>query len=203
MGNKLFGPISPRAVHLCVDMQNIFMPGAPWATPWMMRVTPIIAEMTARFADRTIFTRFLTPATSEQATGMWQRYYRRWHTLTRSEIDEELLDLIPVLRRFVPPALIIDKMHYSPFTEPTLLAHLKKCGADTLVITGAETDVCVLSTVLGAIDRGFRTIIVTDAICSSADDHHDALMKLYHQRFTEQVETATAEMVLRLWQQGY
>jgi nicotinamidase-related amidase len=67
------------------------------------------------------------------------------------------------------------------------------------VITGGETDICVLATVLGAIDRGFRTIIVTDAICSSADQTHDALMELYHSRFSEQVEIAEMREVLDGW----
>jgi len=31
------------AVHLCIDMQNIFAPGGLWATPWMERVLPIRA----------------------------------------------------------------------------------------------------------------------------------------------------------------
>ncbi|MGY4466887.1 nicotinamidase-related amidase [Bradyrhizobium sp. LB9.1b] len=42
------------------------------------------------------------------------------------------------------------------------------------MITGAETDVCVLSTVLGAVDLGFRVVIVKDALCSSSDVGHDA-----------------------------
>jgi nicotinamidase-related amidase len=50
---------------------------------------------------------------------------------------------------------------------------------DTLVVTGGETDICVLATVLGAVDRGFRMVLVSDAICSSADQTHDALMELY------------------------
>ena len=37
---------------------------------------------------------------------------------------------------------------------------------DTLVVTGGETDICVLATVLGAVDRGFRVVLVSDAICS-------------------------------------
>jgi nicotinamidase-related amidase len=51
-----------------------------------------------------------------------------------------------------------------------------------VLVTDAETDVCVLATVLGAGDRGYRTIVVTDALCSSADDTDDALIDLYHQR---------------------
>jgi len=199
MGSQLNGPISARAVHLCLDMQNIFMPGAPWATPWMSRVAPVIEEIAGRFPGNTIFTRFITPANPEEMPGMWQRYYRRWHSVTRREIDPNLLDIVPSLKRFIPPAIVLDKIHYSPFTEPHLQALLKARDANTLVITGAETDICVLATVLNAIDIGYRTIIVSDAICSSADVHHDALLQLYHQRFTDQVETADAETILSAW----
>jgi nicotinamidase-related amidase len=67
------------------------------------------------------------------------------------------------------------------------------------VITGSETDVCVLGTVLGAVDVGYRVIIVRDAICSSSDEGHDALMKVYHSRFSEQIETANADEILDAW----
>jgi nicotinamidase-related amidase len=70
---------------------------------------------------------------------------------------------------------------------------------DTLVITGGETDVCVLATVLGAIDFGYRVVLVTDALCSSSDAAHDALLTVYHQRFAQQVETVEMETVLSNW----
>jgi nicotinamidase-related amidase len=57
----------------------------------------------------------------------------------------------------------------------------------------------VLATALGAVDRGFRTVLVTDAICSSVDATHDALMELYRSRFSEQVEAVTMEAVLENW----
>ncbi|WP_442582080.1 isochorismatase family protein [Mesorhizobium sp. ASY16-5R] len=41
---------------------------------------------------------------------------------------------------------------------------------------------CVPATVLAAIDHGFRTVIVTDAICSSADQTHDGAFSLALQR---------------------
>ncbi|MBB6410659.1 nicotinamidase-related amidase [Mesorhizobium sangaii] len=72
-------------------------------------------------------------------------------------------------------------------------------NVDTLVITGGETDVCVLATVLGGIDFGYRVVLVTDALCSSSDATHDALLTVYHQRFAQQVETVEMEKVLSSW----
>jgi nicotinamidase-related amidase len=57
----------------------------------------------------------------------------------------------------------------------------------------------VLATVLGAVDLGYRVILVRDAICSSSDAGHDALLEVYHRRYTEQIETADAESILRRW----
>ncbi len=58
---------------------------------------------------------------------------------------------------------------------------------------------CVLATVLGAIDWGFRVILVTDALCSSADETHDAMLNVYMNRFGEQVETATTQTLMESW----
>ena len=52
---------------------------------------------------------------------------------------------------------------------------------------------------LGAIDWGFRVILVTDALCSSADETHDAMMNVYMNRFGEQVETVTTQTLLESW----
>jgi nicotinamidase-related amidase len=57
-------PIS-NAVHLCIDMQNIFSKGGLWETPWMERVLPTILTLTAWKAERTIFTRFINLVTSK------------------------------------------------------------------------------------------------------------------------------------------
>jgi nicotinamidase-related amidase len=57
----------------------------------------------------------------------------------------------------------------------------------------------VLATILGAVDLGFRVILVRDAVCSSSDEGHDALLEVYHRRYGEQIETTDAETVLRQW----
>ena len=132
--------------------------------------------------------------------GMWQRYYSRWQQTTRDRIDPALLELVSPLARLSPPATVIDKSRFSGFAEPQLFAHLQARDADGLVITGSETDVCVLGTVLAAVDIGYRVIIVRDAICSSSDKGHEALMEVYHSRFSEQIETADADEILTAWE---
>ena len=197
--NRLNAPLPPSAVHLCVDMQNIFAPGAPWETPWLERVAPVVAALAERFAAQTVFTRFITPERPEEMPGTWQRYYRKWRETTRERVDPELLELLAQLRRLVPPATVIDKTRYSAFAEPQLAEHLNERKIDTLIVTGSETDVCVAATVLGAVDRGYRAIVVTDAICSSSDEGHDALLKVYRNRYSEQIETANADTILSQW----
>ena len=72
---------------------------------------------------------------------------------------------------------------YSAFGNPQLHQHLRERQIDTLIISGSETDVCVLSSILAAVDYGYRIIIAEDAVCSSSDDGHDALLGLFNQRF--------------------
>jgi nicotinamidase-related amidase len=99
----------------------------------------------------------------------------------------------------IPPDRTFDKHVYSPWTGNDFQERLRDAGVDTTVITGGETDVCVLATVLGAVDWGFRVILVTDALCSSADGTHDSMMNVYTNRFGQQVECVTTETLLASW----
>jgi nicotinamidase-related amidase len=40
-----FGPLGPRAVHLCVDMQTLFAERTDWHVPWLERVLPAVARL--------------------------------------------------------------------------------------------------------------------------------------------------------------
>jgi Isochorismatase family len=118
-----FGPLTGRSIHLCIDMQGLFAEPTPWHTPWAAPVLPLIEEIVRHHAERTVFTRFLRP---EEMPGTWQRYYRRWREMTLERIDPELLELVPTLARWAPPAKIVDKRVYSPFVGRTLLSHLTR-----------------------------------------------------------------------------
>ena len=188
------------AAHLCIDMQNLLKETSPWPTPWAQAVLPQIIALTARMPERTIFTRFIPPRNPADMPGTWRRFYEKWRCVTREFIDGDVVELLEPLREFTPPARLVDKMTYSAFSNSMLQHQLLEWKTDTLIVTGAETDVCVLATVLAAIDRGYKILLPVDAVCSSSDECHDSLMTLYRQRFSEQVETVDTEYLLsRSW----
>ncbi|MCP3459664.1 cysteine hydrolase family protein [Bradyrhizobium sp. CCGUVB23] len=199
---QLLAPIGKQAVHLCIDMQRLFEPGKPWATPWLERVLPQVTALAAHGPQRSIFTRFIPVRSKEEARGVWKAYYGKWECVTREKIDPTLLELVPRLARYVPPAAIIDRQTYCAFRNGRLQAYLDQHHVDTLIVSGGETDVCVLATVLAAVDYGYRVILAQDALCSSSDESHDALLDLYTKRFSLQIEVASAESILENWAIG-
>jgi nicotinamidase-related amidase len=188
-----------NAVHLCIDMQRLFSDEGVWPTPWMPRVLPNVLALVEHAAPRTVFTRFVPPRLAEDATGQWRLYYAKWPDALRGALDPQLLELLPSLSRFVPPAAIFDKPVYSAFAGVELHQRLRRRGIDTLIVSGSETDVCVLSSVLGAVDLGYRVIVAGDAVCSSSDASHDALIGLFKRRFDVQIEIAKVAEILEAW----
>ena len=184
--------------HICVDMQRLFAEDTPWHVGWMDRILPQVSEIASAFADRTIFTRFLPPSSPEQAAGTWRDYYRKWWMMTGEHLSPELLQLVPELQRLAPPARIFDKPIYSPWLDGRFDAFLRAEGVESLVVTGGETDVCVMATVFGAIDLGYRTVVIRDAICSGADETHDASLELLGNRFSVQLDLMDTGDFMRL-----
>jgi nicotinamidase-related amidase len=180
-------------------MQRLFSNDGPWPTPWMERVLPIVAEIAERAPERTVFTRFIPPFRPEDMPGTWRGYYEQWRQVTREHLDPGFLDLMEPLQRLAPSAIVLDKPVYSAFAGHKLRDLVSGRSIDTLLITGSETDMCVLATVLGAVDLGLRVVIVSDGVCSSSDEGHDSLLTLYSKRFSYQVETASSEIVLNHW----
>jgi nicotinamidase-related amidase len=195
-------PLPPTAMHLCVDMQRLFGPGTDWALAWMPRVLPRIIRLCELGPERTIFTRFIPARRPGEGQGTWLRYYRHWWSMTIEAIGADMVELMPELARYVPPAETIDKPVYSPWWGPDLQQRLRARGCDTVIVSGGETDMCVLATVLGAVDLGYRTVLVQDAVCSSSDESHDSMLELFGKRYGHHVEVATVAEVAELWSIG-
>ena len=197
-----FGALGPRAVHLCVDMQTLFAERTDWHVPWLERVLPAVMRLAEARRGQTVFTRFVPPDRPEKASGAWRRYYEHWRNMTRDRINPRLIELVPPLAALAPPDRVIDKAHYSPFKEAAFLRTLGWLKAEALVISGAETDVCVLAAVMDAVDAGYRVILAGDALCSASDESHDAMLRHFGARFSQQVEIASTEEILSGWRAG-
>lgn len=186
--------------HLCVDMQRMFAEDTPWNVPWMERVRDPVAILSAAHPAETIFTRFVPPVQAEEGRGTWSQYYKKWPMMTRGVLGDEMVDILPELRALVPPAMVFDKPIYSPWLDGRLHAHLQQQAVTTLVLSGGETDVCVMAAVLGAVDLGYSIILLKDAICSTSDQTHDASLRVLGSRFSTQIRIATVSDVLDWWQ---
>jgi nicotinamidase-related amidase len=58
---------------------------------------------------------------------------------------------------------LVHKAFGDSFEDTTLESELADRGVGRLVVTGAQTDACVRSTIHGAFTRGYDTILVSDA----------------------------------------
>src|SRR5690606_32821141 len=137
--------LSRGTLHLCVDMQVIFAEPTPWHMPWLRRVLPSVARLVAHCPSRTLFTRFIPADRPGDGTGMWQEYYKRWSSMTLQQLHPSMIELVPELAIYAPPARVYDKRVYSPGIGSDLAQRLRSEDVDTLVVSGGETDVCVLS----------------------------------------------------------
>ena len=176
-------------------MQRLFAEDTEWKRPDMRRVLPVVRRLVSAYPERTFFTRFIPARHPEEGRGAWRRYYERWSGLTIEKIGPEMVCLLPQLAAFVPPAAVIDKQVYSPWHWPALDIRLRERSVDTIIVSGVRG----LSTVLGAVDRGYRVVVATDALCSSSGESRDALLALLTSRYSEQVETVTSDIIMENW----
>ena len=194
-----FGPLDGRTAHICIDMQRLFLEPGPWYAPAGLAILPAIRRLLGHAPDRAVFTRFITARNASSAAGSWQRYYTRWQAVTRDELGDGALDLHPDLAPFAADGRVFDKATHDAFDDDAFARHIDTLGPSALVLSGVETDVCVLATAMSAVDLGYRTVIATDAVASSVAESHRACLDHVYPRFDQQIELATVDEILAAW----
>lgn len=183
-------------VHLAIDMQRMFAEQTEWHGPGLLALVPNVAAIAAALPKRTFFTRFTVPYSAEHAKGQWQNYYRRWHRFTGAVMNPDLVEVVDALALYATPGTLIDKPTYSVFEVEGFDQRLAALGTDTLLFTGVETDVCVLASLMTAVDRGYRVVAVADALSSSSTAGHEATLRHVLTRMPDQVEIVETAAVL-------
>jgi nicotinamidase-related amidase len=191
-------PLTDRSLHIVVDMQEVFASNPQWGFAGIHKIVPAIAELAKARPMATLWTRFISAHSAEEAEGSWAALYRKWPGATLAAGAE--MGILPSLLPYVAgPAAVFDKPTYSAFHNPAFTKILKERRADTLVMSGVETDVCVLATLMDAVDRGYFVVMPEDALTSSDLDGHKHILDVIPRRLQSQVYRASVATILEQW----
>jgi nicotinamidase-related amidase len=115
------------------------------------------------------------PAIAEdrQESSRVLRGIRRAGALIPGTWGAEIVDEVPV----EPGDLVVDKHRVSAFAGSDLDRALRQRGIDSLLLSGVTTSFVVEGTARDAVDRGFRTAVVSDGCVSLEEDAHRISME--------------------------
>jgi nicotinamidase-related amidase len=82
---------------------------------------------------------------------------------------DEIENIIEGIPRF-------EKEYFSCMKDQGLRSELEKRAGKTIIVIGIEAHVCVYQTVLDLLLKGYRTVVISDAVCSRR--RHDRLTAL-------------------------
>ena len=71
----------------------------------------------------------------------------------------------------------VEKTGFSAFAEPLFRTKLVATPKKTLIVAGIEAHICVLQTVLDALDDGFDVICVADAVSSRKAENRELALE--------------------------
>ena len=176
---------------LIVDMQNFYMKeGATSYCPHAQAIVANVnrlADAMRRFGGPVVWLRNVT---NTQAFKTWTRHYGR---MTEARIDirkRELakdgdgfkfwheMDVRDTDRK-------VEKTRYSAFIPgaSNIEKVLGEYSADTLIICGVATNVCVESTARDAMMMNYRTVIIEDGCAANSIEAHEASLNSLYLNF--------------------
>ncbi len=92
---------------------------------------------------------------------------------------------------------IIPKRRYNGFFETDLELTLRELGATTLIVVGADTNICVLQTLAGAYFYGYKTIVPADATGTFLIGTQEAGLEYFQRCYDTRIVT-TASLIDRI-----
>lgn len=182
------------SAFLIVDMQNDFVrAGAPLEVPDTRKTIAPIQEVSRVFrkAGRPIvYTRFVA-GPGETLLWKWSPqiyppvnccrigFRRHYQDIAAERECIAVIDELPVL----PGDHVVDKFGYGAFFRTNLPDILNSQKADTVVIAGTVTQICVEETGRESLHHGFKTVLLSDAVSSFDPELHAATLRNFAMKF--------------------
>ena len=167
--------VPAKTALLVVDMQHAFLdPDEAMEVPPARDIVPQIQTLLDLFRTRSFPVVFTEFAYSEQVpvlVGLLHPEHRRAAPGARRGfglpsssclLGEANVHVIPALAPR-PEELVVTKHSYDSFNGTALDPALRARGITHLVLTGTMTDICVLATAIGGMNREYRMTVVEDA----------------------------------------
>jgi ureidoacrylate peracid hydrolase len=98
-----------------------------------------------------------------------------------------------------PDELVIRKRWYDAFAGTELDGALRARGVTSLVITGTMTDICVLSTVVGAFNHEYRISVVADGVATLWPEIQRATLDIVGRAFGRVVQSKEVLDTISSW----
>jgi nicotinamidase-related amidase len=97
-----------------------------------------------------------------------------------------------------PSDVIASRRHgLTPFPGTDLDQILRNLGVTTVVATGVSVNIGITGMVMGAVDRGYRVALVTDAVAGVPREYADAVIE---HTLAPLATRVTADEVVAVWQ---
>lgn len=141
----------PGAALLVIDVQNGVMAASHDTEAVVGRIEGLV-----------------TRARAERVPVVWVQ-----HSSEELPVGSDQWQYVPQLQRADDEALVA-KEHGDSFEATDLEQVLAEAGVGHLVVTGAQTDACIRSTIHGAFTRGYDVTLVGDAHTTEDLSDHGA-----------------------------
>jgi nicotinamidase/pyrazinamidase len=170
---------------ILVDVQNDFLPGGSLAVPMGHQVIPVLNRYIALFhihGLRIFASRDWHPPDHSSFLEQGGRWPPHCIATTPGAAFPPSLEL-PSGTQIISKATNREKDAYSGFDDTQLDTLLKSSGICRVFIGGVATEYCVLNTVKDALQYGYATFVLEDAIRAiniNPDDGRNALEEMMH-----------------------
>jgi nicotinamidase-related amidase len=188
--------VGPRPALLAVDLYNLVFEGGPRPVAEVVQTHPSscgvhawnaiapLQELFALVRSRGLPVFYTTVETRPEAGP---DAVRATHRAQRVGADA-----YAIRAEFQPQAgdVVVYKERASAFFGTTLVAHLRRCGVESLIVCGESTSGCVRASVVDAYSYGFHTVVVEEGCFDRSPLSHAVNLFDLHHKYADVMRLA-------------
>ena len=194
-----------------VDMQRGFLdPGEAMEVPPARDIIPNIRTLLDLFRSKrlpVLFTEFTYSERAQLLVGELHPEHRRaapgaprgFGLPSSSCLEGEASARVTPELAPRPGELVVTKFHYDGFNGTPLDAALRARGVTHLALTGTMTDICVLATVVGGMNREYRMTVVEDATATLSPEIQRASLDIIRRAYGRVLSTKQVAEEISGW----